>query len=125
MGHPLNLSCQAAISARGKVLVTGRELAEGTRLDESMVFKSQEQDLTSYLLEEEAAFISAGSKPAADAKLAKETVLTWEDVALPLLVRRGEPVTIFVEIGSIQVEAAGRALADGRLGQDSGPQHLL
>ena len=39
------------------------------------------------------------------------------DLAEPRLVKRGEPVTIVLQTGALSITAAGRALADGALGE--------
>ncbi len=109
-------SCQASISAWGRVLVTERELASGSILTEEMVRKSQELDLSSYLQEGKLPLLELDENLELNRSLAPDTILTWEDVDYPLLVRRGDAVTIFVEQGPVQIEAPGRALVDGRLG---------
>jgi flagella basal body P-ring formation protein FlgA len=45
------------------------------------------------------------------------TLVRASDVAEPRLVKRGEPVTLVIRQSNLLITAAGRALADGRLGQ--------
>jgi flagella basal body P-ring formation protein FlgA len=117
-GQPArSFSCQAEIKAWGSPLLLDRDLASGSKLDRGMVKRAQETELTSLL--------TAGKRPLFQLEenlqllwsLPGGTILTWEDVDYPLLVRRGDPVIIFVEYGSVQVMAPGQALADGRLGE--------
>ena len=114
---PLSFSCQAEVRAWGTPLVTARELAAGSLLESDAVSRGKEMELTSYL--------TAGSLPvlqlAADLHLKRSlpaaSVLTWSDVEYPLLVQKDKPVLIVIRQGAVQVQAAGRALTDGRLGE--------
>ncbi len=49
-------------------------------------------------------------------RLSAGAVVRASDVAVPRMVRRGEPVTIKVRSGGLTITASGRALADGRRG---------
>lgn len=49
--------------------------------------------------------------------LAAGTVLTPQVITSPLAVRRGERVILLAQTGGIQVRMAGKAMADGALGQ--------
>lgn len=44
-------------------------------------------------------------------------VLTHSVVAQPMLVRRGDQITIFAQMGSISVSTPGEALSNGRIGE--------
>lgn len=50
-------------------------------------------------------------------RLPAGTLVRATDVAAPRLVKRGQPVTLTIASGNLRITAAGRALADGRLGQ--------
>jgi len=44
------------------------------------------------------------------------TVVRASDVAEPRLVKRGEPVTLTIRLGTLLIRAQGRSLSDGRRG---------
>lgn len=109
--------CQATIQAFGSPLVTGRELAAGELLASQKVRRAKELELTSYLALGKQPLFQLEANLHLTRSLPADVILTWEDADYPLLVKKGDSVTIFVDMGAIQVQAPGRALADGKLGE--------
>lgn len=115
-GNPAKtFSYAAVICAYGEVLMTKTELAAETILTEEMVARKQ-LEVTPYLLKGTPPLTALSEQLEIRGSLPQGTVILEGDVKLPLLVKRGEPVTIYLETGAIQIEAAGKALADGSLG---------
>lgn len=113
---PLSFTCEAEISAWGKPLVTREHLASGSALDETAVARSDEVELTADILAGKRPLFQLDENLVLLRSLPAGTILTSSDVDYPLLVKKGEPVTIFFQQGAISVQAQGLALEDGRLG---------
>jgi flagella basal body P-ring formation protein FlgA len=112
---PWSLYVQASVRSFGKVLVTARPLGRGEVVQAGdIVLKRQELGrLRSGYLTDPAQAVGKRLVRSVNAG----TVLSAGLLRAPLMVHRGDRVTIIANTGGLQVRMAGTALEDGAQGQ--------
>lgn len=119
---PWSIYIPVTIALYQPVLVAARPLSRGAHLtadDLQLVEQDVSSLTTGYLTDPEEA----------EGKVLKRMVtagtpLTPSIVQAPRLIRRGERVTLLAETGGLQVRVAGKALADGAVGERVRVQNL-